>query len=1425
MESLKMRRKAWIALTIALTSLLLLGGCDDDSSQGQTTGDTSATDTTGDGTSADTSGSTTPDTSGGDTSGVTNPVCGNSVREGSEECDDGDSIQTNGCRNDCTLPFCGDNLVSVGEECDPPTVGFCDNICRLVPTSMCGNNIVDDGEACDDGNTASGDGCRANCTAEECGDGIQDVGEACDDGASNSDTAANACRTDCQMPSCGDGVQDNGEACDDGNTTSNDGCSSTCTPDLPSAEVQIIDCAANLPAPTAEVCQVTAGSAVKLITGDILRPNEVLRGGQVLVNAAGQITCAACDCSGEPEAAGATLIVCPDGAVSPGLINAHDHITYIQNSPYTDTGERYEHRHDWRRGLRGHTELTTPGSASTDAKAWGELRFILGGATSIVGSGSSAGLLRNLDQSGAGQEGLNLQRVRYETFPLGDTSGNLLTSGCGYPNIITEASIAGDDAYFPHVSEGIDAAARNEFICLSGAATGGQDHLEPQSAYIHSIALLATDYAAMATEGTALIWSPRSNITLYGDTAQVTTAHRLGVLIALGTDWVATGSMNVLRELRCAADLNESYYNNFFTDEQLWRMVTVNAATAASMEEKIGVLATGRAADISIFNAHGHKDFRAVIDAQPQDVALVMRAGKVLYGDSATVTTIPGATGCDTITVCGSDKRACVQSEVGKSLSALTTGAGGGIYPLFFCGEPNNEPSCVPARAAGVNGSTVFSGVASATDNDGDGIPNASDNCPDTFNPIRPLDNGAQADHDSDGDGDVCDPCPLNPNTTSCSAFNPDDQDSDGVPNLTDNCPTIYNPDQTADADADGKGDACDSCPRPNPGSAPCPNATIYEIKRGTLPPGEHVELQNLLVTGKGANGLFVQVKATDTTYDGADHSGLFIFTGTTTNAIVPGNRISIADGSIQDFFGQTQLSNVTGMTITNAAVEAAPAPVTVTTAEATTNGSRADALEGVVVQVSDVTVAALDAAFNEFIINDDLRVDDFLYLTSPLPAVTDRFSTITGVLAYRNNASKLLPRQDSDLVYNGAASLVSFLPSSGTFARQGTTSVATFPQPLTVSLARAAATDTFVSVMSSDPAITIPGGGVTIPAGQTSAPVLVTATAQAPSVTLTATLDADSFPATVRVLGAAEQPTTLASLTPSALSILVGGSASFTATIDIPAPPGGTSLNLNLSPANAGTLNGAAAPTTATIPANQTSVTIDYIDAAVAADITLDVSLPAANTRSATITAGASVGGFVINEIDYDQAGTDATEYVELYNGTSATIDLSNYEVVFVNGNSATAPAIYGTISLASAGTLPAGGYLVLGSANVVADPSAITLTITNKGGQASLDPTGIPTDIIQNGARDGVALINTSTGTLTDALAYEGSFNPIAIPSITSGPVSFVEGTLLPATVADANAGDGSLIRNPNGADSDDAATDWTFTLTPTPGTANTP
>ncbi len=84
-------------------------------------------------------------------------------------------------------------------------------------------------------------------------------------------------------------------------------------------------------------------------------------------------------------------------------------------------------------------------------------------------------------------------------------------------------------------------------------------------------------------------------------------------------------------------------------------------------------------------------------------------------------------------------------------------------------------------------------------DFDGDIVCDNVDNCPDLYNPD-------QTDIDADGVGDLCDNCP--------SAYNPGqlDTDSDGYPDSCDNCPGDYNVSQT-DADSDQIGDVCDACP------------------------------------------------------------------------------------------------------------------------------------------------------------------------------------------------------------------------------------------------------------------------------------------------------------------------------------------------------------------------------------------------------------------------------------------------------------------------------------------------------------------------------------------------------------------------------------------------------------------------------------
>ncbi|MCH7752295.1 MAG: IPTL-CTERM sorting domain-containing protein, partial [Planctomycetes bacterium] len=83
-------------------------------------------------------------------------------------------------------------------------------------------------------------------------------------------------------------------------------------------------------------------------------------------------------------------------------------------------------------------------------------------------------------------------------------------------------------------------------------------------------------------------------------------------------------------------------------------------------------------------------------------------------------------------------------------------------------------------------------------DDDGDGVCNGVDNCPEDAN--GPGDEENQLDTDEDGVGDVCDPCPFSA---------PDDADDDGVCDDVDICLGFND---NADADGDDVPDGCDVC-------------------------------------------------------------------------------------------------------------------------------------------------------------------------------------------------------------------------------------------------------------------------------------------------------------------------------------------------------------------------------------------------------------------------------------------------------------------------------------------------------------------------------------------------------------------------------------------------------------------------------------
>ncbi|MET0052291.1 MAG: DUF4215 domain-containing protein [Candidatus Thiodiazotropha sp.] len=125
---------------------------------------------------------------------------------------------------------CGDGYadLAAGEQCDDGNTidgDGCSSSCLLEP--MCGDGILDEGEACDDGNNMNFDGCSASCTIEAyCGDGVLDIGESCDDGNL---VDGDGCSSECTIePFCGDGILNPGEQCDDGNLDNGDGCSMYC---------------------------------------------------------------------------------------------------------------------------------------------------------------------------------------------------------------------------------------------------------------------------------------------------------------------------------------------------------------------------------------------------------------------------------------------------------------------------------------------------------------------------------------------------------------------------------------------------------------------------------------------------------------------------------------------------------------------------------------------------------------------------------------------------------------------------------------------------------------------------------------------------------------------------------------------------------------------------------------------------------------------------------------------------------------------------------------------------------------------------------------------------------------------------------------------------------------------------------------------
>jgi cytosine/adenosine deaminase-related metal-dependent hydrolase len=701
-------------------------------------------------------------------------------------------------------------------------------------------------------------------------------------------------------------------------------------------------------------CRISGDSThgVRLL-GTLLERRVTRLGGVLDVDEAGNIRCAACDCG---DAGQALVIDCPRLVIAPGLINLHDHLGYAGTPPLEHPGDLYQHRSDWRLGVNGHAPLPFVGRASTAQVLAQELRMVMGGATSTVGAGGRRGLVRNLDVAGA-SEGLLPGLIRAETFPLDDASGARDAAACEFGRNPDTASVGEHaQAYVAHLGEGTDARAQHELRC----ALGSKDLLRQNSAVVHAMALSRSDAERLAARGASVVWSPRSNLDLYGSTAPVGLLSSLGVRIALGTDWLASGSMNLLRELACARRYDDEVLGGYFDAAQLLRMVTDDAAWALGLERRLGELSAGLVADIAVFDGRDREARAAVVEATTADVRLVLRAGAPLYGDAELVAAFAGASACEELLVCGNPRRVCV-AETGVALEEIRQ-AGEAVYPLFSCELPPREPHCAALVTA---------------------------ECP---------------------SGELsCDPPPPAP------PWDARDSDSDEVADIADNCARVPNADQR-DADGDGRGDACDACPATNPGLTPCA-VTIAELRSpaSRLPLGSAVLLSGVRVTAlraQGSKGFYLE----DGTH--APYSGIFVYTASAKPSVDVDELVSV-QGYFTSYQGTDQLTQVEVLSRQRAAT--AYAPLEVSLAELADGASSAAALASLFVRISGAEVQDEnpDAPedYDETALVGGLRLDDALFgdLDNQF-AVGARFRSLQGIAGFSFSHQKLWPRLASDV-------------------------------------------------------------------------------------------------------------------------------------------------------------------------------------------------------------------------------------------------------------------------------------------------------------------------------------------------------------------------------------------------------------------------
>ena len=336
----------------------------------------------------------------------------------------------------------------------------------------------------------------------------------------------------------------------------------------------------------------------------------------------------------------AAVLDCRGRAVlSPGFVNAHEHPAFSHAFPDANLNPGYAHRDEWRLGIGGKVQLLSPeayyydpgDTESTAILLAMELRHLLGGATAIAGTGGVPGVIRNINRHVRdGDPALYDAEADVTTFPFSFSVVEDLEDECaGGP--IHRFPPEGEDppfmAYVPHVGEGrtSSCAARAEVARYLERA----QRRDRRYSLVHGVAADRGDYAAMRQLDVTLVWSPRSNLALYGETVDIAGALEHGVRVALSTDWSPSGSFNMREEVVCARRVAEQA-GAVLPGQALWRMATINGAYALGLEGRLGAIESGLWADLMLVRYAGGDAYEAVLTATDEDILATWIDGRAV---------------------------------------------------------------------------------------------------------------------------------------------------------------------------------------------------------------------------------------------------------------------------------------------------------------------------------------------------------------------------------------------------------------------------------------------------------------------------------------------------------------------------------------------------------------------------------------------------------------------------------------------------------------------------------------------------------------------------------------------------------------------------------------------------------------------------